>query len=500
MTARQIGLALGPVIFALTALTAPPVGMSPQGWLVAGLVVWMAAWWMSEAVPLTATALLPFVCLPLGGVMTAPQAASAYYAPILFLLLGGAFIALAIERTGLHRRLSLAILKSIGAGGGQTRLLLAFMVSAAILSMLISNTSTTLIMMPMALAVLAGGEAAMPNRPSPRPSANDDTGAGGEPAGQSSDTQATEGLNGALPMGIAFAASIGGLGTLVGSPTNGIGVQLLNDMIGLEISFARWMAFGLPIVALGVPLAAVIIARVQRITAHPFDVIAARDAIDDARPWSSAEKRLVPIIAITFALWMSRQWVAPFLPEGSWKDGTIAILASLALFILPDGTGRRLLIWSEADRAPWGVIMMFGGGLALAAGMKESGLATWLGNALLPLETVPLVLMALAIVAMVVLVTEFASNVATASAIMPVVASLAAALGLGENAIVIAMPAAMAASWGFILPAGTGPNAIAWATGNVTIGKLMRAGLVLDLVGIVMIVAVVWGVSGLASG
>lgn len=471
MTARRIGLALGPLAFAVTLLTAPPAGMDGAAWLVAGLVVWMAAWWMTEAVPLTATALLPFLVLPLGGVMTAPETAGAYYAPILFLLLGGAFIALAIERTGLHRRLSLAILKTIGTSGGQTRLLLAFMISAALLSMLISNTSTALIMMPMALAVLAGG-------------------------GLSDDQ--FEGLAGALPMGIAFAATIGGLGTIVGSPTNGIAVQLLDNMIGLEISFARWMAFGLPIVIIGVPLAAFIISRVQKVASHPFDLDAARDSIDDQRPWSSAEKRLVPIIAITFLLWMSRQWVAPYMPERSWTDGTIAVIASLALFLLPDGTGRPLLIWKEADRAPWGVIMMFGGGLALAAGMQESGLAEWLGNALLPLEAVPLILMVLAIVAMVVLVTEFASNVATASAIIPVVASLAAALGMGESAILIAMPAALAASWGFILPAGTGPNAIAWSTGRLKIERLVGAGLVLDLIGILMIVGIVWGIASLA--
>ena len=513
MTARRIGLALGPLAFALTFLLPPPAGMGPQAWLVAGLVVWMAAWWMTEAVPLTATAFLPFIWLPLGGVMTARETAGSYYAPILFLLLGGAFIALAIERTGLHRRLSLAILKTIGADGGQTRLLLAFMISAAILSNLISNTSTALIMMPMALAVLAGGasrdsslrgavgDAAIHRSPSAADEAED-----GSPRGFAARDDervvSTEGIHGALPMGIAFAATIGGLGTIVGSPTNGIAVALLDEMIGLEISFARWMAFGLPVVLIGIPLAAWIVGKVQRVADHPFDVAAARAAIDDHRPWSPAEKRLVPIIAITFVAWMTQRWVAPLLPEDSWTDGTIAMIASMALFLLPDGTGtkgerRPMLKWSEADRAPWGVIMMFGGGLALAAGMQASGLAAWLGEALLPLETVPLVLMALAIVAMVVLITEFASNVATASAIIPVIASLAAALGLGESAILIAMPAALAASWGFILPAGTGPNAIAWSTGRLRIERLVKAGLVLDAIGIALIVGMVWAVASL---
>lgn len=472
MSASRIGLIIGALALAAGIFLPPPAGMTREALVVAGLVALMAAWWMTEAIPLTATALMPFLVLPLAGVMGAKDTASAYYAPILFLLLGGAFLALAIERTGLHRRLSLAILKAIGSGGGQVRLLIAFMLSTGILSMLISNTATALIMMPMALAVLVGG---------------------GMKAGD------TEGLSGALPMGIAFAASIGGLGTIVGSPTNGIAVALLDEMLGMKISFIEWMAYGLPVVLVGIPLAALIVAQVQRVAAHPFDVTAARAAIDDHAPWTTPEKRLLPVIALAFAAWTTQLWVAPLLPGDSWTDGTIAVLAALALFLVPDGTGRPLLVWEEADRAPWGVIMMFGGGLALAAGMEASGLAEWLGQALLPLADVPLIVVALAIVAMVILVTEFASNVATASGIMPVVASLAAALGLGEQAVLLAMPAAIAASWGFILPAGTGPNAIAWSTGHIRIGRLVRAGIWLDLAGLFLIVGAVWGVAALAA-
>lgn len=470
MTAQRIGFFLGLAAFAITALLPAPAGMPREAWLVAGLVVWMAAWWMTEAIPLTATALLPFLVLPFAGVLDAKDTASAYYEPILFLILGGAFLALAIERTGLHRRLSLTILKSIGDGGGSSRLLLAFMVSAAILSMLISNTSTALIMMPMALAVLAGGGV---------------------------DAEQQDGLAGALPMGIAFGATIGGLGTIVGSPTNGIAVALLDSMIGLRISFAQWTAFGLPIVIVGVPLAALIIARVQKVAAHKFDVAAARAAIDSHSAWTLPEKRLVPIIAVTFLLWMLAPLLQEFVPPGSLTDGTIAVAAGLTLFILPDGTGRPLLVWKEADRAPWGVIMMFGGGLALAAGMSASGLANWLGSALLPLSAVPLILVAIALVGMVVLITEFASNVATASAIIPVVASLTVAMGV--DPVLLAMPAALAASWGFMLPAGTGPNAIAWSTGRIRLPRMVAAGALLDLFGIVMIVLVVWGVAAIAG-
>lgn len=468
MSAQRIGLVIG-ILALLAGIFAPlPAGMERGAGIVAGLVVLMAAWWMTEALPLTATALMPFLVLPFAGVMDAKSTASAYYSPILFLLLGGAFIALAIERTGLHKRLALALLRMVGGRGGQAGVLLAFMATAAILSMLISNTSTALIMMPMAVAVLAGG------------------GIG---------DQDTEGLSGALPMGIAFAASIGGLGTLVGSPTNAIAVGLLDTLTGTRITFAQWAFYGLPVVVIGVPLAAFLVARVQKVAAHPFDAIAARTAIDTHSAWSSAEKRLVPVVAVTFLLWMGQMWIAPYLPDGSLTDGTIAILMSLTLFLLPDGTGRPLLTWDEANRAPWGVIMMFGGGLALAAGMAASGLADWLGQALLPLEAWPLVLVALAVVAMVVLITEFASNVATASGIIPVVASLVVALG--ADPVLLAMPAALAASWGFMLPAGTGPNAIAWSTGRIRIERMVKAGLLLDLFGIVMIVAVVWGMNAL---
>jgi len=468
MTAKRIGLIVGLTAFLLTLVVPPPAGMPAIAWPVAGLVVWMAAWWMTEAIPLTATALLPFLVLPFAGVMDAKQTASAYYSPILFLILGGAFLALAIERTGLHRRLALGILKTVGSGGGQGRVLFAFMISAAVLSMLISNTSTALIMMPMALAVLAAG-------------------------GSMPDEQ--DGLAGALPMGIAFAASIGGLGTLIGSPTNGIAVALLENTIGVRISFLEWSMYGLPIVIGGIPIAAWLIGWVQKVSARPFDVRAAREAIDTHSAWTIPEKRLVPVIAAAFVLWAVQGLLEPLLPEGSLEDGTIAIAAGLSLFLIPDGTGRPLLIWQEADRAPWGVIMMFGGGLALAAGMSASGLADWLGQSLLPLSAVPLIVVALAIVAMVIVITEFASNVATASGIIPVVASLIAALG--ADPVLLAIPAALAASWGFMLPAGTGPNAIAWATGRIRLSRMVGAGVLLDIIGAPMIVLLVWLVEAL---
>ncbi len=466
MTAKRIGFWLGLAAFLATLILPVPQGMPPAAWPTAGLVAWMALWWMTEALPLSVTALLPFIVLPLLNVADANKAAAAYYSPTMFLFVGGAFLALAIERTGLHRRLALAILSHSGHTSAQ--LLLAVMTATALISMFVSNTSTALIMMPMALAMLA---------------------AGGVKAGE------TEGLAGALPMGVAFAATLGGFGTIVGTPTNAIAVALLKKSLGVEITFLEWSLYGLPLVVLSVPLAALIIARVQRLHEHAFDPHAARAAIHLPPGWSVAEKRLAPIFALAVAAWVAMPWLKDLAPPGGIDDGTIAAIAGLALFIVPDGTGRSLLNWEEAMRAPWGVILMFGGGLSLAMGMSESGLADWLGQMLLPLRAVPLPVVALVLVGFVVLITEFASNMAAASGIMPVVGALVAALG--ADPILLALPAAMAASWGFMLPAGTGPNALAWATGHIAMPRVVRAGLLLDLAGVFLMVGIVWGLAAL---
>ncbi len=466
MTAKQVGLWGGAAVFILMLVIGPPASMAAPAWHVAALTILMAIWWMTEALPLTATALLPFLALPFMGIMSAGDVAKEYYSPILFLILGGAFFALAIERTGMHRRIALGILGF--AGKSSFGLLLAFMAATAFLSMWISNTSTALIMMPIALAVIAAGGIA---------------------------EEDTDGMAGALVMGVAFAASLGGLGTLVGSPTNAIAAGLIEKQLGFKISFIDWMSFGVPILLIAVPATAWILASVQRINAKPFDASAARGAIGEQGAWSGAETRLLPLILLVVALWMAQPFLEDALPKGSITDGTIAIACSLLLFILPDGSGRPLLNWKEADRAPWGVIMMFGGGLALAAGITESGLATWLGEALKPLAGVHPLIIAVAITALVIVITEFASNVATASGVMPVVAGLVAATG--SDPWLLAMCASIAASWGFMMPSGTGPNAIAWSTQHIALPRMLKAGLWIDLFGIPLIVGCVWMVASL---
>ena len=461
---RWLGLIGGLVVFCIMLLLPAPAGMEITAWRVAALTVLMAIWWMTEALPLTVTALLPFLTVPAFGVMDANAIAKEYYSPILFLILGGAFLALAIERVGLHRRLALALLKR--ASPTASGLLFAFMAATALLSMFISNTSTTLIMIPIALAVVR---------------------AGGVQDGE------TDGFAGAVMMGIAFAASLGGLGTLVGSPTNAIAAGLIEKALDLRISFLDWAIYGVPIVLLSVPIAMWTLTRVQRLAEHPFDGTAAAAALGNQAIWSTAERRVVPIFLLVLVAWIAQPWLEPMLPDGALTDGTIAVAGSLLLFILPDGTGRPLLLWKEADRAPWGVIMMFGGGLALAAAITASGLAAWLGAVLAPLGSVPTILLAATIVALTILITEFASNVATASGIMPVLAALIAATGV--DPILLALPVAMAASWGFMLPSGTGPNALAWATGHIALPRILKAGLALDIIGVPLLIGVIWAIA-----
>jgi sodium-dependent dicarboxylate transporter 2/3/5 len=283
---------------------------------------------------------------------------------------------------------------------------------------------------------------------------------------------------------------------MIGTPTNAIAAGLLDKSLGVKLSFAEWSLYGMPIVLLGVPLAAFIIGRVQRLGNESFDPRAARSAIAHAERWTLPEQRLMPVVALALGAWIALPWLEPLFPKGGLTDGSVAALVGLVLFVLPDGTGRAMLNWKEANRAPWDVVLMFGGGLAMAMGMTESGLAAWLGEQLRPLAHLPLPLVALALVAFVIVVTEFASNIATASGIMPVVAALVGALG--ADPILLALPAAFASTWGFMLPAGTGPNAIAWGTGHLQLGRMIRAGFWLDVAGVFLIVGVVWSVAALA--
>ncbi|WP_448585770.1 SLC13 family permease [Thermaurantiacus sp.] len=448
-----VALALAFLVLGLASGTS----LSLEARIVAALAVAMAVLWITEAIPIAATALLPFLVLPLATGTSASEVAATYGSPILFLVLGGAMVARAVEKTGLHRRVALAL--AARARATERGVLLAFMVATAAVSMLVSNSATALIMLPVALALAAAREAAL---------------------------GPDEGPTVALILGVAWAATIGGFGTLVGTPTNAIAAGIMNRALGTGIDFLTWLSFGLPLVAVAIPLAAGLLIRLHRVPARRIDPALIAAALGRPGPLATAERRLLPVVLLLLAGWI----VLPLLREPlglpAVDDGMVAIAAGLLLFILPDGAGGRLLERADLARLPWDVLLLFGGGLALAAAVSDSGLAAWAGSRLAPLHALHPIVLAALLVGLLILVTEFASNVATASGFMPVVAAVAA--GGDAPVLALGMAAAIASSWGFMMPAGTPPNAIAFASGRLRVAAMARAGALLDLLGIPLIV------------
>ncbi len=467
--AQRFGFWIGLALFALTLLLPAPEGLSLAGWRVAGVSLLVGVWWMTEALPLPATAMLPFLIFPLVDAGTAASVASDYYSPVIFLVLGGSLIALAIERVGLHRRIALAIVQR---GGTSPRaLLFAYMAATALVSAFVSNTATAVVMLPIAVAlvraVVPDDEAMGLQRP----------------------------FTAALMLGVAYAASIGGLGTLVGSPTNAIAAGLIEKTSGVEVDFVTWAAFGVPLVLISVPLAWWIIATTLKVPAAALDRASVLAGIGSPGAWSAGERRLLPILGATIFAWVALPFLRAPLGLPAIDDGMIAIAAGLLLLMLSDGKGGTLLSWDDTARAPWGVMLMYGGGLALAEAITGTGLAAWMGEQLRGVGALPVWAIALILTALVVVVTEFASNVATATGFMPVIAGLT--LVLGVDPALLAFPAACAASWGFMMPAGSAPNALALATGYPTVGNFIKAGFWLDLAGVPLIVGVCFAAAAL---
>jgi sodium-dependent dicarboxylate transporter 2/3/5 len=465
-SARAFVLLLGVALLALGVWLPPPEGLSAAGWITFALLLVMALWWITEVLPVTATALLPFIVLPLTGTIPLNDAAASYMAPVIFLVLGGALLALAMEKCGLHRRIAVTVVRL--SSTDPRALLLSFMAATAFISMWVSNTATALIMMPIAVAVLA---AVLPERE--RWSAPQ------------------RAFACAFVLGIAYSASIGGLGTLIGSPTNGIAVGLIFNTLGVKITFLQWLTFGLPLVALSIPAGWWLMTRVAfRFELPSFDRVTVLTAIGTQGPLSAAERRLIPILLAATLAWVGMPVLKQLPGLGALDDAVIGIVAALALFIVPAERGKRLLDWKDTQRAPWDVLILFGGGLALAQAITDSGLGKWIGGELGALETLPLMAIMLIVTIVIVMVTEFASNVAAAASFVPVVAGLAGTLQLDPLWLVI--PAALAATWGFMMPSGTPPNAIAYATGYVRVREMIKAGAWIDLLGLAAIPLATW--------
>lgn len=469
-TRAHFGLVGGPLLCAAMLLTAPPDDMALLAWRTAAVGVLMAVWWVTEALPIAATALVPIVLLPVLGIADVAAATAPYANPVIFLFLGGFLIAMALERCGLHRRLALAILSMVGTR--PANLILGFMTATALLSMWVSNSATVVMMLPMATSVLALSRD------------------GGDRSGGAFEV--------ALLLGIAYAASIGGLGTLIGTPPNALLAGFMSTTYGVEIGFLQWMVLAVPIVLVALPFAWILLTRwLFPVGSEP--VAGGAEILRNARraqgPVSRAEWTVGAITVLTATAWVARPLVEPWAPAVT--DTGIAIAGGLLLFMVPL-TWRPLrvaLTWTDAERLPWSVLILFGGGLSLAAAIQQTGLAGWIGGELSALGGWPVLVVILAVTTVVIFLTELTSNTATAAAFLPVVGSLA--VGIGADPLLLAIPTALAASCAFMLPVATPPNAIVYGTGALTIPQMAHAGLWLNLFFIALLPLMVYYLAGL---
>jgi solute carrier family 13 (sodium-dependent dicarboxylate transporter), member 2/3/5 len=468
---RTYGLIAGLILFAATLLIAPPGDMPLQAWRVAGIALLMATWWITEAAPIPATALVPLVVFPVFGIAPMRNVAAPYADPIIFLFLGGFVIGIGMQRWALHKRIGLRIITLLGTAPG--RLTAGFLISTALLSMWISNSATAIMMLPVAVSVLALYDAK---------SGMDETSRGN--------------LGLVLLLSVAYGASIGGLGTLIGTPPNALLAAYLAREHGIQIGFAQWMLLGLPLVAIMLLVAWFVLGKLHPVTGTPgFNAGAlVREELQQLGPMSPAEYRMAVIFAATAIAWVTRPLYAGIVP--GIDDSTIAIAGALALFLLPSGMpgGGRLLSWDDLAALPWGVLLLFGGGLSLADAISTSGLAAWLGAAMGVLADWPaLVIITIATFAMIFL-TELTSNTASAATFLPIGGALA--IGIGIDPVLLTAPLALAASCAFMLPVATPPNAIVFASGRIAIAQMARAGFLINIVGAIVIVAVSYPLAG----
>lgn len=466
---QTFGLWLGLLIFALLLWMPTPLDMTPEAQKVAAVAALMATWWICEAIPIAATALLPILLFPLLGVSDPGQITTAYGHHLIFLFLGGFLIAVTIQRWNLHRRIALHTIRLVGAS--PQRMILGFMLATAVLSMWISNTAAVMMMVPIATAVAM------------QTGADSQTG-----SGNSTGSFAT-----ALMLGIAYSATIGGTATLIGTPPNAILAGMAEQLYGIRIGFAQWMAFGLP-------LAAVFLAMAWwYLTRHVYHDGSFRltggDKLIDTELERlgpvSREEKLVLVVFVTVALcWLLRGLLGGGIADRV-EDSTIAIMGAMLLFLLPASDGRRLLDWDTAVRIPWGVLLLFGGGFALASGFQQSGLSVWIGERMLVFENAGPLLLVLLVGALVKFLTEITSNTATATLLIPVMGAFAEAAGVSP--VILMVTVAVSASLAFMLPVATPPNAIIFGTPYITVPQMARAGLWLNLIAIPLLAVFVIG-------
>ncbi len=485
-TVSRIGLIAGPVFAGITFAALPgPVhdeagvlasGLEHPARATAALAILMATWWLTEAIHITATAILPVVLLPLFGVMGVRDAASPYAHPILFLFFGGFIIGLAMERWGLHKRTALATVRIVG--GNPSRVVLGFMITAAVLSMWVSNTATTLLMIPIATSVIAlfGAD----------------------------DENASAALAKALLLGIAYASSIGGTATLVGTAPNIFLAGHLEDRFDVQLSMIHWLLAMLPGSAIFIAVSWFVLTRwtnpVSRRTT-PALTAGLGDQIRALGRVSRGEWTVLVVFLITASLWITRPLIQQMGRTllgsnessviggvlSSLSDASIAMLAALALFLIPVRPREFAMDWRTAERGvPWGILILLGGGFSLANAVTSTGLDAFIANSLAVFAGVPEVVLVILVVAVIVMLTELTSNTATTTTLIPILGAAAPALGV--DPIRLLVPATIAASYAFMLPVATPPNAIAFSTGRLQIRDMARAGFPLNLIGVLVAV------------
>lgn len=460
---RKAGLLAGPVFFAVILVLPVPDGMSAAAWQTVAVALLMATWWITEAIPIPATALLPVVLLPLLGVTNVQEATTPYANHLIFLFLGGFMIAAAMQRWQLHERIALTIIHWLGTR--PKNIIWGFAIASAFLSMWVSNTATALMMLPIAISVIHLVEK------------------------QTLHEGPFNNFNIALLLIIAYGCNVGGLGTLIGTPPNALLASFFSESYDYEISFFRWMLVGLPLVMVGLPVVYFVITKMI----YPVEaksIPGGKEMIDQRLqalgPMSRAEWAVSIVFVLVAVSWIIRPYVlTAFIPNIS--DAGIAIAGALALFLIPISFHQQqfALDWKVADQLPWGVLILFGGGLSLASAFQSSGLAEWIGHSAEGFQGLSLLLIIPELILVVIFLTEVTSNTATAAALLPVLASAAA--GMGHAPMLFAFPAVIGASCAFMLPVATPPNAVVYGSGKVTIPQMAKAGIWLNMVFVVII-------------
>ncbi len=449
----------GLFLFLLMLLSSSPEGLSLAGWRTAAVAALMATWWVTEVISISGTALMPLVLFPILGISDIETSAAPYADPMIYLFLGGFIIAIAMQRWDLHRRIALNIINAIGSK--PRNIVFGFIVSSAFMSMWVSNTAATMMMLPIGLSVIQLTK-----------------------TGTNDPEQQAQYRNFAvvLMLAIAYAANVGGLGTIIGTPTNALMIAFVQDAYGMEISFVQWMSLGIPVVIIGMPVIFYTLSDIVfpiKLKTLPGGQEYIDDEMERLGKISKPEIMVAAVFILVAVLWISRPIIEQFVPGLS--DASIAIFGALLLFLLPVdlSKGKFLMRWKDAEDIPWGVLILFGGGLSLAGAIARTGLAEWVGGYFEVLGGWPVILILLVISAIIIMFTELASNSATAAAFLPVIASVA--IVIGQDPLLFAVPVTMVASCAFMLPVATPPNAIVYGSGVMSIPQMTRAGLALNL-------------------